>query len=171
MLDSSFAQPLSKSSLVYLLVWHPPLRTPYISSPNHCLFFTTHCFAVVSRLCHLILECLLTLYLELFIFYFNACIHLTILISATEVTHFLFLQAMQHTTLHTTAVQCPSHYQWYILWYILICKQWYQLPEFIPSNSDSGLHMLLHQICMTICDFATSHNSVVVFVNIIKHYW
>jgi len=28
--DSLFAQPLSKSSLV----WHPPLRTPYISSPN-----------------------------------------------------------------------------------------------------------------------------------------
>jgi len=25
-------------------------------------------------------------------------------------------------------------------WYILIGKQWYQLPEFIPSNSNSGLH-------------------------------
>jgi len=43
------------------------------------------------------------------------------------------LTSMQHTTVHTTAVQSPSHY-------ILIGKQWYQLPEFIPSNSNSGLH-------------------------------
>jgi len=40
-LDSLFAQPLSKSSLFYLLVWHPPLHTPYISSLSHCLLFTT----------------------------------------------------------------------------------------------------------------------------------
>jgi len=38
------------------------------------------------------------------------------------------------TSMHTTAVQSPSHYQW------SIGKQWYQLPEFIPSNSNSGLH-------------------------------
>jgi len=31
----SFTQSLSKFSLVYLLAWHPPLHTPYISSPNH----------------------------------------------------------------------------------------------------------------------------------------
>jgi len=48
-------------SLVYLLAWHPPLHTPYISSPNYCLLFTAHantvttCFAVVPRLCPLIL--------------------------------------------------------------------------------------------------------------------
>ena len=53
---SLFAQPLSKYSLVYLSVWHPPLHTPYISSPNHCLLFAAHahataaCFAVVPRL-------------------------------------------------------------------------------------------------------------------------
>jgi len=57
----SFAQPFSKSSLIYLLVWNPPLHTPYISSPNHCLLFATHahtiatCFAVVPQLCHLFL--------------------------------------------------------------------------------------------------------------------
>jgi len=34
-LNSLFAQPVSKSSLVYLSVWHPPLHIPYISSPNH----------------------------------------------------------------------------------------------------------------------------------------
>jgi len=33
-----------------------------------------------------------------------------------------------------------SRYQWYIH----ISEQWYQLPEFIPSNSNSGLHL---------CDF------------------
>jgi len=61
MLDSLFAQPLFKFSLVYLLVWNPPLHTPYIFSPNCCLLFATHahtiavCFAVVPRLCHLIL--------------------------------------------------------------------------------------------------------------------
>jgi len=40
--DSLSAQPLSKSYLVYLLVWHPQLHNPYISSPNHCLLFATH---------------------------------------------------------------------------------------------------------------------------------
>ena len=54
--DSLFAQPVSKSSLVYLCVWHPPLHTPYTSLPNHCLLFGAHahtittCFAVVPRL-------------------------------------------------------------------------------------------------------------------------
>jgi len=36
--SSLFAQSLSKFSLVYLLVWHPPFHTPYISSPNHCFY-------------------------------------------------------------------------------------------------------------------------------------
>ena len=51
-----FPQSLSKFSLVYLLAWHPPLHTPFISSPNHCHLFAAHahtiatCFAVVSRL-------------------------------------------------------------------------------------------------------------------------
>jgi len=67
-----FAEPLSMSSLVYLLVWSPP-RIPYISSPNQCLLFAAHahtiatCFAVVSilGLYHLFLVFLLTRYLEL----------------------------------------------------------------------------------------------------------
>jgi len=59
--DSLFAQSLSKFSLVYLLVWHLPLHTPYISSTYHCLLFAARahtiatCCAVVPRLCHLIL--------------------------------------------------------------------------------------------------------------------
>jgi len=37
---SLFPQSLSKLSLIFLLAWHPPLYTPYISSPNHCFIFT-----------------------------------------------------------------------------------------------------------------------------------
>ena len=73
-LYSLFPQSLSKFSLVYLLAWHPLLHTPYISSPNHYLLFATipyhtitTCFAVVPRLCHLILVSLSTLYLELYL--------------------------------------------------------------------------------------------------------
>jgi len=64
--DSIFSQSVLKFSLVYLLAWHPPLHTPYISSTNHCLLFTAHahiiatCFAVVLRSCHLILVSLST---------------------------------------------------------------------------------------------------------------
>jgi len=45
---SVFFHSLSPS---FLLTWHPPLHTPYISSPNHCLLFAAHartnptCFA------------------------------------------------------------------------------------------------------------------------------
>jgi len=66
-----FAEPLCKSSLVYLLVWIPPIHTPYISWSNHCPLFATHAhiiatyFALVPRLSHLILVSLSTLYLEI----------------------------------------------------------------------------------------------------------
>ena len=52
-------QPLSMSSLVFLLVWDPLLHTTYISSPSHHLLFTTHahtnaaCSDVVPMSCHL----------------------------------------------------------------------------------------------------------------------
>ena len=39
-------------------------------------------------------------------------------------------------SLHTTTVQPSSHNQRHVL----IGKQWYQLPELIPTNSNSGLH-------------------------------
>jgi len=42
-LYSLFPQSLSKFSLVYLLAWHPPLHTPYISSSNHYLLFCSTC--------------------------------------------------------------------------------------------------------------------------------
>ena len=50
-----FAQPLSTSSLVYLLVWSPTPHIPYISSLNQCLLLATHAHttAVVSILYHL----------------------------------------------------------------------------------------------------------------------
>ena len=65
------AQPLSMSSLAYLLVWSPPPHIPCISSPNQCLLFAVHAhtiatyFAVVSILYHLFLVILSTPYLEL----------------------------------------------------------------------------------------------------------
>jgi len=109
-LDSLFPQTLSMFSLVYLLAWHPPLHIPYISSPNHCLLFATHahiiatCFAVVPKLCHLILVPLSHLLGTL------SCslmphIHLTILISVK--CHHIFLSygpgltSMQQITSHT----------------------------------------------------------------------
>jgi len=103
---------------VYLLATHLPFILYSFLLPT-ILIFAAHahtiatCFAVVPRLCHLILKC-----------------HLIFLSYRPGLT------SMHHTTSHTTAVQSPSHCQWYIL----IHKQWYQLPEFIPSNSNSGLH-------------------------------
>ena len=43
--SESFSTPLSRSSLVYLLVWGPLFHTPYISSPNHhfCNTCPYHC--------------------------------------------------------------------------------------------------------------------------------
>jgi len=153
--DSLFAQSLSKFSLIYLLAWHPPLHTPYISSSNHWLRFAAHahtittCFAVASRLCYLILVSLSTLYFELYLValgrsvnlfltapYINILTYLLTYFYATHPSnhchlyplkcHLIFLSygpdltIMQHTTLHTTAVQSPFHYQWYTI----IGKQW-----------------------------------------------
>ena len=61
MLDSPLGQPLSRSSLVFLLVLDPLLHTPCISSSNHHLLFAAHahtnaaCSAVIPMLCHLYL--------------------------------------------------------------------------------------------------------------------
>jgi len=144
--DTLFPQSVSKFSLVYLLAWHPPLHAPHISSPNHCLLFATYahtiatCFAVLPRLCHLILVCLNPL-LGILSCSFMPHTHLTILISARwSATSFSCLTGHIslpcNTLLRTTAVQSPSHFQLYIL----IGMQWCQLPEFIPSNLDSVLH-------------------------------
>jgi len=54
----SYAQPLSMSSLAYLLVWSPPPPPPYTSSPNQCLLFATYVhtittyFAVIIWCCY-----------------------------------------------------------------------------------------------------------------------
>jgi len=144
--DSHFPQSLSKFSLVYLLAWHPPLHTLYISSPNHWLLFAaqvhtiTACFAVILRLCHLILvsaqpftwnsilQCnathpsdhshLFPLKCHLILLSYGPC-----------------LTSVQHTTLHTTAVQSPSHYQWYVL----IGKHWYQLLVFTTTTTTTTI--------------------------------
>ena len=143
MLCNLFVQPLSMSPLVYLLVWSPPPHIPYISSPNQFLLFTAHahtistCFAVVSILYNLFLVFLSTPYFYLNTTHLSDHSHLCSL-----KCHLIFfpdrpgLTSAQHTTSHTTAIQPPSPNQWYIP----TGKQWYQLPEFVPSNSDSGLH-------------------------------
>ena len=66
--DSPLVQPLSRSSLVFLLVLDPQLHTPYISSPNHHLFAAhahtnAACSAAIPMLCHLYLVSLSTPYL------------------------------------------------------------------------------------------------------------
>ena len=72
-LEIFFAQRLSTSSLVYLLVWSPPPHIPYTSSPNQCLLFAAHAhtvatwFAAVPSLYHLFLVFLSTPYLELYL--------------------------------------------------------------------------------------------------------
>jgi len=53
-LGSLFAQPLSRSSLVYLLVWDPLIHIPYISSHAHahaCMHAHTHIILWLSGLC------------------------------------------------------------------------------------------------------------------------
>ena len=63
-LDSPLGQPLSRSSLVFLLALDPQLHTPCISSPNHQYLFAAHahtnaaCFAAIPMLCHLYLDSL-----------------------------------------------------------------------------------------------------------------
>jgi len=52
------------------------------------------------------------------------------------------LTSMQQTTSHITAVQSPSHYQWYRP--IFVGKQWYQLPEFVPSTQNAK-HKQIHK--------------------------
>jgi len=60
-LDNPLGQPLSRSSLVFLLVLDPELHTPYISSPNQHHLFAAHahtnaaCSATKPMLCHLYL--------------------------------------------------------------------------------------------------------------------
>jgi len=47
-LGNLFAQPLSTSSLVYLLAWSPAPHIPYISSPNQCLLFAAHAHTIAA---------------------------------------------------------------------------------------------------------------------------
>jgi len=61
-LDSPLVQPLSRSSLVFLLVLDLQLHTPYISSPNHHLLFTAHAHtnaACLNGICskHITFKC------------------------------------------------------------------------------------------------------------------
>jgi len=127
-----FAQPISKSSLVNLLVWqtgtlhsilHTFLCMVMCSKRRQWSSFRTHdhtnasCFSVVPKLRHLILISLSQLFTWNSAFYLNATrpsdhshlcplkCHLIFFSSRPRIT------SMQHATLHTTSVQSPSHYQ------------------------------------------------------------
>jgi len=96
---------------------HFILHSPHISSPNHCLLFATHahtiatCFAVVLRLCHLILVSLNPL-LGTLSCSFTPHIQPFSSLPAAVPPYFPFLWARSHfdanTTSHTTAVQSLS---------------------------------------------------------------
>ena len=131
-LDSPLVQPLSRSSLVFLLVLDPQFHTPYISSPNHHLLFAAHahtnaaCSGAIPMQCHLYLVSLLSILLGSLSFSLTPHIHLTILISARWCHHVFFryrpgITSMQHAASHTTTVQPSSHNQTHVL----IGKQWY----------------------------------------------
>jgi len=134
-LGNLFAQPLSTSSLVYLLVWRPSPHIPYISSPNQCLLFATHthtiatCFAIVPRLYNLFLTSNSVFYL----------IHLTILISARwSATSFSFLTGqvseMKVRKKHQHSREPGKAEKWLLKW----SRVW-KLPT---SNTSLNLAML-----------------------------
>jgi len=139
-----------KFSLVYLLASYPPLHTPYISSPIHCLLFASHahtiatCFAVVPRLCHLSQPLLGSLFCSS-----TLHIHLTILISALwSATSFSFL---------TGQVSLPCN--------ILLCTQLlYNLPltvsdiSLLVSNGTNYLS-LFHPIWILVSTAASASPS------------
>jgi len=84
---------------------------PYISSPNHCLLFAAHahtiatCFAVVLRLCRLILVSLSTLYLVFcLIVSHHTSVYLFSSLPAEVPPHFPLLQARSqfHATYYYT---------------------------------------------------------------------
>ena len=127
-----------------LLILHTFLH-PIIAFSQHTHTITT-CFAVVVRLCHLFLVSLkfstqAKNRVSSNVAHPSDHSHLCLL-----KCHFIFfltdqvsllITYMQHTS-NITAIQSSSHYRWYM--YIHIGKQWYQLPEFISPNSNSGLH-------------------------------
>ena len=123
MLGSPFPQPLSRSFLVFLLVWDPLFLSLYISSPSHCILFATHahtiaaCFAVVLRLCCLFLISRSQLITWKFVFYLNVTDlsdRFQLCWLKCRLIFFPYrpgLTSMQHTVSHTTAVQ-PSSQGW-----------------------------------------------------------
>ena len=147
--SSLFPQSLSKFSLVYLLAWHPPLHTPYVSSPNHSRFRSTcpyhhnlFCCSteIMSSNPSLSLNSLLgTLFCSL-----TPRIHPTILISARwSATSFSFLMGQ---------VSLPCN--------ILLCTQLlYNLPLIINDisllvNNGNNCLNLFHPIWILVISIA-----------------
>jgi len=138
--DSLFAQSLSKFSLVYPLVWHPPPHTSHIPHPTTIL--PSQHMAAPSQPTpsqhRNQSQSLSQLPTQNSILQSNAT-------HPSDHSHRRLLRC--HPTLSPTdqvSLPCntpprtqPLHN---LPLTILIGKQWYQLPEFIPSNSNSGLY-------------------------------
>ena len=125
-------------------------------STSYCLHFFTQSLTSFHNACPYecnldccstdIISCILNLFcnslLETLSITLTPHIHLTILISARWcATSFSFLTGRSH--FHATYYfthNCCTVYLSLIINYILIGKQWYKLPELIPSNSNSVLH-------------------------------
>jgi len=87
------------SSFLWSTSLHPPLHTTYISSPNHCLLFTTHrnLFCCSTEIMSFNPSLSLNPLLAILSCNFTPNIHLTILISARRsATSFSFLTARSH---------------------------------------------------------------------------
>ena len=98
----------------------PPLHIPYISSPNQCLLFTTHAHTIAT--CFAVVSILY---------------HLLSFLTGQASLPFSILLCTQLLYNLPVVINYVS---------LLVSNGTYLLPEFIPSNSDSGLHS-----CITIC--------------------
>jgi len=146
MLDSPFRQPLSRSSLVFQELGLGP-------STSYSVHFFTQSSSSFHSTCpyHHSLFCCNTSAVSSIRYFCLSSLLGNLSFSLTPhpsdhshlcslKCHLIFfpyrlgLTFMQHTALHTTTIQPSSHNQWYVL----ITKQWYQLP--IPTSSNSGLH-------------------------------
>ena len=138
-------QSFCKSFLVYHLVWNSPLIPIHFFTQSLSFFYNTlphyhNLFCCSTEIMSSNPSLSLIALLGILSFTLISHIRLTILIAACwSATSFLSLQARFHfhATYYFSHICCsPSYNQWYIY----IRKQWYQLPDFIPSKSNSGLH-------------------------------
>ena len=163
MLDSPLWQPLSRSSLVFLLVLDPLLHTPCFSSPNHRLLFAAHAHTIAARSAVIpMLSSIPSLSFNSLLgslsFSLMPYIHLTILVSARwSATTFSFL---------TGQVSLPCSM-------LLRTQLLYNLPLIIKDTSllvSSGTSCLnLFQPIRILASTAASASAEIINDSVISH--